>query len=179
MTRTGVGGPLFKALVGAALLVVPFGLRLLSPHLEPYPAVLLPSGAGVIPVDGDVVSFERLALVGVDAASGEEKELAPDAFLAPAPLQYLRAITGNHFGLETEREREVALRGLPFAIVFERPEITDAERDEARAWLRARLRDAGCDDALLRVRRYRTHYDVAVREAKNEELVVEQRYRLR
>ena len=48
----------------SAFLLVPFAVSYLAPTLEPYPAVLLPSGAGIIKTTGDQIDLDRMAVYG-------------------------------------------------------------------------------------------------------------------
>jgi hypothetical protein len=46
----------------SGFLLVPFVIRTLAPTLEPYPAVLLPSGTGTIKMTGGQIDLDRIVI---------------------------------------------------------------------------------------------------------------------
>jgi hypothetical protein len=82
----------------SAFLLVPFAIRTLAPTLEPYPAVLLPSGAGTIRMTGGQIDLDRIAIYGKTAGSDAWTRLSPSRFLSPIPPQYFPALAQRSFG---------------------------------------------------------------------------------
>ena len=77
---------LYTALLSGFLLV-PFAIREFAPTLEPYPAVLLPSGAGLIKT-ADQMDFDRTAIYGRVAGRDDWTRLFPSQFLNPVPAEF-------------------------------------------------------------------------------------------
>lgn len=81
-----------------AALVLGFLLRETSPDLEPYPAVLLPAGTGVVTRTEGTVRFGRLELVGI-GHDGTQRVLDPESFFDPIPVHYWTYIARRGFGV--------------------------------------------------------------------------------
>jgi hypothetical protein len=145
----------YKNIMGLTLLslclFIPFGLSFIS-GLEPYPAVILPGGAGKIKIDGDDLRFSKLVLYGKDQESDQWKSLDATAFLDPIPVVYLRSIIVNEFGLNRDRVVSVnfAWNLFPDFDYTNQKFITEERVVAAKAWLRERLALQGCEtDTLL------------------------------
>ena len=92
----------------AAMLLGPFAVRVLS-NTEPYPAILLPSGAGKIAVRGSEATFKHLTLYAHDSA-GHLVPIDPRRLLAPIPTHYLYAIAANDFGQREAPTQPIFIR---------------------------------------------------------------------
>ena len=77
---------LYTALLSGFLLV-PFAIREFAPTLEPYPAVLLPSGAETIKT-ADQMDFDRIAIYGRVVGHDDWTRLFPSQFLSPVPPNF-------------------------------------------------------------------------------------------
>lgn len=143
----------------AVLLMIPFLLRLASNDLEPYPAALLPSGAGVLKITNNTTMISTRTFL---ARSNEGKwtEVKRDMLIEPIPPQYLSYIVQNDFG--------VTDRGTPRMLTFRRLGPTnydlsyahdEAARQQAAVWLRNQLSDLGLVDSGLLVRTTRLTID--------------------
>lgn len=166
--------------------LVPLMLRGCSFHLEPYPALLLPTGSSMVLRQDHRHSYAQFVLSGV-RPDGTEVRLNPRRFFDPIPATYWVRIAVQRFGLpETSAERqpvESRIRssakkhrraarqfGMPEALLDLVPGsvwTAVAKRDQrvplggtarqTRAWLRRRASAVGLPDATaLRVRRMRT-----------------------
>lgn len=131
-------------------LVLGFVLREVSPELEPYPAVLLPAGPGVVARTDGNVSFSRLELVGV-GHDGAERVLDPRTFFDPVPVGYWTHVARRGFGVSRSapqqesldwlrrraasqgmpRARAVRVRHVVFRIDVDNDTITDRKVVEA------------------------------------------------
>jgi hypothetical protein len=131
------------ALLGAVLLLP---MLIKTTIAEPFPAVLLPSGAGLVPLIDGRVQFEYVSLFAYDEA-GALKKIAPLGFVDPMPVHFIPGLIRNRFGQGTEVSRTV--RALGRDLHFDRPQPTAAEREQARAWLREKLRARGLADQVL------------------------------
>lgn len=133
-------------------LIVPYGLKLLSSSLEPYPAILFPSGAAKVRGDQDSFEFETINLYCFDLMSESWKPKDTSSFLSPIPNHFFGAIVKNEFGLNPDLEYTVKSRKnfLPRFTYKNVHALSAVNIDEAKAWLRNRLLEQGCrDDSLL------------------------------
>ncbi len=163
-------------LIGLSL-TVPFGLRVLSPRLEPHPAILFPSGASVIRVDRAEVSFERTTLWGASEA-GEWFALDPGRFLHPIPVQYLDALAANDFGLVRRAVEPVVLRYVWSVVTPPGHVPSVADVAETRRWLAERLVAFGADPAVMRASRERLTLEVPTGRSLRSEVLSTRLYRL-
>lgn len=138
----------------AALLFVPFVTRSLSGALEPYPAVLLPAGAGWIESRAKELRFDQLKLWGHCAGPGDEqwRELDSERVIAPIPVYYLGAIEERGFGLGAPASQRVNVKLLGDVNV-PRPQPSPEDVAATKRWLGARLQSLGCSPKELRVTR--------------------------
>jgi len=79
---------------------VPFLMK--EEFREPYPALILPSGASKAKVIGGEVSSTKYLGYGV-TQDGEREEVDLVKLIRPAPSHYLKYIFKNDFGLRPER----------------------------------------------------------------------------
>jgi hypothetical protein len=172
--------PLFSprvTLTLAVCFVVPFGLRLLAPRLEPYPAVLLPSGAGKIHVGDGRVEF----------TSNQVWALSPDRrwqrvdcreLLRPIPVQYLGMLVNNKFGLRDDVQAPVTLKKLGLRLPIGRPPATAEHKNVTKRWLAAGLSRLGLSAEVLRVTTVATVVAVPSGETLESHTIGEDRYAL-
>ncbi|MEM6336784.1 MAG: hypothetical protein AAF752_09455 [Bacteroidota bacterium] len=143
----------------AVLLVGPFLVREAG-WPEPYPAVLLPTGANRILVSGDTVRFTRTLFEGI-SASGERTEVSAQALLHPLSPPHAWNLSARRFGT-TDPERSLKRFGVWSLGIQSAPPATAAERDEARRWLKQQLSKAGVSDPkALEVSTERISVDLA------------------
>ena len=142
----GWSGPLEKQLAKLSFIVVILLLFLQIPlrHLydfEPYPAILLPSGAHTVR-DTGFISFTQKNISAI-TTSGQRFDVNVDDLLSTLPLQYRRYVVEHGLGSLTAKRR----KQLPSEIVAK----------EGRAWLKNRLRSIlGRDDFVkLEIVEYR------------------------
>jgi hypothetical protein len=161
------------------VLLVPYVLKLQNPMLEPYPAVILPSGAGVISTGEGRVSFTQRALYGIDATTGQERRLEARSLLDPIPEHYLDALARRGFGIGDPPKERLRIAWLDTIWNFDRPEFTLEQHAEARAWFGTRLRTLGCRDEVLITRLLRIRWSVATRAVIYSRVLRERIIRLR
>jgi hypothetical protein len=136
---------LYTSLV-AIILVVPFLIR--AGPTEPYPAVLLPSGAGKVIATGKQIDSDRTAIYAKSAGHDAWIRLSPADLLHPVPVQYFPTLAQRSFGLvHTPHE----ILKLGFLAIDTQPKISDEDVKSAKQWLRQRLTETGYDDSSLRV----------------------------
>lgn len=133
------------------VLFIPFTLRTLSTQLEPYPAILMPSGAGKVRVDNEIITYRVTKFYGQNADS-EWLEITASQLIDPIPVQYVSQLLAIDFGL-TELGDDVPLRlrgdhvvGLNLGIPN-----SQSEREEAGDWMADNLREIGLAGDNLRV----------------------------
>jgi len=165
-------------LLGA--LVLPLLVRLFT-TVEPFPAMLLPSGANLVRVVGGTVTTGALVVAAVDAR-GNERRLEPAALIDPIPTQYLSAIFRDGFGFERKDSQRIGvgthhLNRSTLQLEVPRHVPSDADRQELIRWLRARVNVRGSTGTRLVARRDRLKIVVATGKTrvvqKGPEIVVE------
>lgn len=124
----------WETLLIAVVLIVPESLRTIAKPFEPYPAVILPAGAGTIRIKDGAVRAHRTFLTGKRSGKWEEVDIG--AFLAPIAKHHFRHIARRSFGL----------RQSPDATSLER-----AQADETKRWMQARLAAQGFDTGQVRL----------------------------
>ena len=157
---------LYTALL-SAFLVIPFTLRCFAPILEPYPAVLLPSGAGRIKAAEDQMDFVKTAIYGRVAGRETWTRLSPSKFLNPVPLEFFPPLAERYFGLSPVGPKASSTRVGPLLAINPR-KVGDVEVRNVEQWFRGRLKGSGCEDNVLRI----TQEVVTVRRADGAELAV-------
>ena len=133
----------FFTLLLSGLLVIPWGLSVLSPDLEPYPAVIMPSGEGTVSLDKSSLEFTRQSLWAQNS-KGDWEKLEVAEFLNPIPRQYFYAISRNDFGTRVKHEEVFPFRLLP-DLTVKRSKVTQAEAGAVKIWLANRLGSLGYD----------------------------------
>jgi hypothetical protein len=132
------------------VLVVPFAIAFLAPPLEPYPAVLLPAGAGKIKTTEDQMDFSRTSIYGKVPGSDSWTRLSPPQFLSPIGAEFFPPLAQRYFGLTPIAP--VACRTRVGVVVTINPRKVDEKGiASAKQWLRARLKETGCGDSVLRI----------------------------
>lgn len=130
----------------ATVLIVPFLIR--AGPTEPYPAVLLPSGAGKVNATGELTDSDRTAIYAKSPGHDAWIRLSPAEFLHPVPVQYFPTLAQRYFGLLPTPHQ---ILKLGFLAIDTQPKISDEEIKSAKQWLRQRLTETGYDDSVLRV----------------------------
>jgi hypothetical protein len=156
---------LYTALLSGFLLV-PFAIREFAPTLEPYPAVLLPSGAGLIKM-ADQMDFDRTAIYGRVVGHDAWTRLSPSQFLNPLPPQFFPPLAQRYFGLSPIGPITHTIKG-GVVIRIDTHKVSEEEVKNAKQWFRARLSGSGCDDSVLRI----TQEVVTLRRSDGAEIAV-------
>jgi len=143
-------------------LVLPLRIR---DDTEPFPAILLPSGASLLKTKGSYTGIET-ECVAEDSAGG--KYVVPvAAILNAVPTDYHPYVLNSGFGITRDRP----VRHLPIPFLGYRLSVgrrrTAAQISETRTWLRMRLRETlGIDAVRIHILTYEvtTYYsEVPVR----------------
>lgn len=131
---------LWFTLLIAGMLIIPYILTLYG--VEPYPAIILPSGASRVNI-GQNSTFRRISLWGRDKVDGDWKRVNPRPFLKPIPVSHLKSLARNSFGLNSidERVKVVTLPGVRLTVP--NTKVTSSEIQEAKHWLSQRLIQLG------------------------------------
>lgn len=140
-------------------LLIPFAVKSVV-YAEPWPAVVLPSGAIKIAVEGGVAHFPVTA-VSVVGQGGERQPIGPRAMFQPVPPHYLFTLQAGGFGQDRRGFREIGFkRGGAFGMTslrFPRSTPTEEQREEARGWLQNNARLAGLSGDHLSIRNQVVH----------------------
>jgi hypothetical protein len=132
------------------VLVVPFAIAFLASPLEPYPAVILPSGAGTIKTTEDQMDLTRTAIYGKAPGSDSWTRLSPAQFLSPIGAEFFSALAQRYFGLRPVEPVPYRTR-VGVVIKLNPRKVDEKEIPHAKEWLRTRLKESGCEDTLLRI----------------------------
>jgi hypothetical protein len=131
-------------------LVVPFAITFLAPILEPYPAVLQPSGGGRINTAGDQMDLGRISIYGKAAGRDAWASLSLVKFLSPIPPEFYPVLAQRYFGLSPVGPIASRTR-VGVVITIDPRKVPEEEVKNAKQWFRARLKESGCDDNVLRI----------------------------
>jgi len=140
---------LYTALL-STVLVVPFAITFLAPVLEPYPAVLLPAGGTRINTTGDRLDLGRTSIYGKVAGGDAWTRLYPLEFLSPIPPEFSPLLAQRYFGLSPVGPIANRTR-VGVVITIDPRKVPEEEVKNAKQWLRARLKESGCDSNVLRI----------------------------
>lgn len=121
-------------------LLVPEILRLISGALEPYPAVLLPAGAGKLRLPGGRLKMKHVLIEA--EREGVWREVDRAALLDPLPVHYFGEVVRGEFGFHDRKWRGTTPPP---------PAASPEQLQQTKDWLRARLRQLGFSDRRLRV----------------------------
>jgi hypothetical protein len=120
---------------------------------EPYPAILLPSGASLLRSEGSYTGFETKSIA--EDSRGRRYPLAVEKILNTVPTNYRPYVVDAGFGIN--KERIVRHLPIPFAgrgLQLGRPK-TPAQLEATRAWLRLKLyQTLGIDAVRIHVLTY-------------------------
>ena len=142
-------------------LLVPFSLRELSSSLEPYPAILQPSGSTKISTKDTVLKFYEMQIVAV-RQDGSEQRIEPRALMDKIPIQYWTHIARSHFGLGPVKTQEFSL-GIWTLTATTIKSASPQEKVEALNWIHNRLRELELEGVkTLSVRKIRILFDLNV-----------------
>lgn len=142
----------------AFFLSAPFFLRWYSPSLEPYPALLLPSGAHIVELEDRNFSYNLYEIYGF-SEDGTKKKIDIQNFLEPIPPYLIWNLARHNFGLERE--------SLPVV-----------EQRESRQWFRRKLTEAGCQTDKFLLANMKYYISLDARRQLKQETIHEKRFNL-
>ena len=142
----------------AFILLPPFALKTLKPRLEPYPAIILPSGGGKVDVGARDVSFRRTSFWGKHEKNNTWTKIDLETFWPPLPLQHFGLIVRNSLDLKSEEERIIKLpKGIKILI---NKEVTPREVQNAKHWWRQKLVQSGYASDELMITSEEVKFDI-------------------
>lgn len=158
-------------------LLLPLGIRSMSNgDLEPYPAILLPHGAGKVMIKEGIVGVGLVSLYGYDAY-GKLHKIDRAKFLSPIPPQYFDEIVKKNFGISTVNNRIQKIRLKFFGErIVKKYASNPQDQKLAKLWLSNRLAEMGLSNSLLVIRYENKTLDVRGgkeirRNIKNEQVI--------
>jgi hypothetical protein len=160
----------------AVCLLVPLGFRLMT-NIEPFPAMLFPSGGQTVPVTGTEVFLRDIEVIGYKP-TGQPQVISPSDVSRVMPeFSYIFAqVAGQDFGLDTTNRIAFNVKGLNETFTVPRHVPSDEARAQAKRWLKSRLQRLGLSTTRLAVRdtwltiRYKTG-QVVSKKVINEHII--------
>lgn len=126
---------------------------------EPYPAILLPSGASLLRGEGSFTGVETECRA--EDSAGRQYPFSLATVLDVVPTNYRQFVVDGGFGINRSR----VVRSLPIPFTGRRLRLgrqkTQAQIDSTRQWLRTKLHQTlGIDAVRIHVLKYSvtTHY---------------------
>ncbi len=172
LTKTATSSPRWRIRLLFIVLVPCLFFQLkLRRDTEPYPAILLPGGEGLLKGDGSYTGFETETFA--EDSGGRKYRFSVATVLDAVPTDYHPYVLEAGFGIN--RDRIVRHPPIPFTgrkLQLGRPR-TQSQIEATRAYLRLKLRQTlGIDAVRIHVLRYgvTTYYsEVPVREQRHLE----------
>lgn len=142
----------------AFCLLGPFCLRLVSSKLEPYPAILFPSGDKQVkvPLEGPVSNYTYTDLYGYIPEEGWVS-IDEESFFSPIPRNYLSFILNQNkrlFSNESDSEIGKKLSSNPIMKFLMRNQVkdpSDERREEVAEFFKKKLVSQGLDSTKLKI----------------------------
>jgi len=145
----------------AFCLLAPFCLRLVSSKLEPYPAILFPSGDKQVqvPLESPIPNYLYTVIYGFIPEKGWSS-VEEESFISPIPRNYLSFILSQNKGLfskksDVEIEKQHSLN--PIMKVLMRNQVkapTVERRKEVSEFFKKKLASQGFDSTKLKIVEY-------------------------
>lgn len=133
-----------------AFLIIPYVLTV-KYRIEPYPALILPSGAGKVAVGGKQMKVSYTEYYALKADGTMSKVDAVRMF-APVPIHYHSYILLRNFGMI---DKEVSPKFGAFSPFVKELNIlkntSEQEKQEVKKWLGQKLIEQGFTAAVLQV----------------------------
>jgi len=129
---------------------VPYAVKLIDNRLELFPAIIFPSSSQKR-ILGDEVDIWVTELYG-KTANGQEKNLDKSTFLKVITPDYLELLLKEELGLNPSRSRSFNTIRFGIPIKLE-SKITSQDILETKSWLRQRMREQGCLDEILIIKK--------------------------
>jgi hypothetical protein len=121
--------------------------------IEPYPAIILPSGANKANVSPTQVSFNRTSLWGKHKEKGIWVRVDLETFLNPISVNQWNGIAVNSFGLKSPNAK--IIKG------FNTKKVTTEEVQSGKQWLRQKLSQFGYASDELMITFDKETFDIA------------------
>lgn len=136
-----------------ALLIIPFSIRYkYGSNLEPFPAVIMPSGAYKISVSDNEFTVR---FTEIQAQKEDCRWVLLDAhqILYPLPVQYHNKIFARHFGL---KEQEIELNGRLMILlkqknILKSRKAIEEDKEEVQVWLRENIAMQGYQAEAVKI----------------------------
>lgn len=132
------------------ILGVPYALRLADRRLEIYHSVILPFGTNKVQLK-DSTLFPVKEIYGL-TPEGALKKLDKSTFLQNIRVGYFDLLYDAHFGLQELPNRDFTTTrfNIPVKVVSK---VSAEDIAATKTWIRERLKEQGCTDSLLLLKR--------------------------
>jgi len=132
------------------ILISPLVLRKIS--MEPYPAILLPDGSGVVEIINKEVVFEFEEIYALNK-KGQWVKVDPTVLFKPLPDAYTASIiknlrTSGKSALERGGKKNKILKLLR---VTKKTEVTKEDINQRNLWLKNRLAGLGLNNTKISI----------------------------
>jgi len=159
----------------AVFLLFPFVLKLRNPGLEIYPAVILPSGAGLASNNLKILTITSRNFYGIGDGM-ELKKIDERLFFKGIPTHYIPYIQAAGFGLEKYiGESKMYTPPIKFQV---RNNFTDETYNTTKKWFRRKLREQRMEDSVFYIRKYKYEYNIETQETGSKTLIDEEVFKV-
>lgn len=134
-------------LVTLLLLLVPYGIMVLSKKLEPYPAIILPDGSSTVLHDDEYITYSKVELLGRDTLNGDLQKINITAFLDPIPSNGIYGLMNNSFGINKVRNDTFFFRKEILPPLINSKYYSELEVKELSDWYKLKLSYQGLDNS--------------------------------
>lgn len=152
-----------RGCIVAVCLIAPLILRELSGALEPYPAVLQPSGAHTVSTNNTLLEFREAQLFALHhngTQARTEQRIDTTAFMGRIPSHYWEHIAISNYGLGAGKSQSASLGRWSLSATTIKS-ASPEEREEALNWIHTQLGEQGIHHAdTLQVRYMKTFWDI-------------------
>lgn len=164
---------LLLTLLLTCTLIPPYILKIYHPRLEPYPAIILPSGARKVNLGRNDITFNRTSIWAKHEKNDIWTRIDAETFLSPIPPHYLYEIARNSFGLDSSPGKTNNLL-QKYNILTNK--VTPSEVKEGKRWLSQKLVQSEYKPDKIMITLEQMKFDITTRKIttikRNDEKVI-------
>lgn len=139
---------IFFTLLLIFVLGIPFYLKQKDARLEIFPAIIFPSGAGLVKLDKEWKSSS----LEIWIFKNSWKKITVEDFLDEIPPWFIYTLTDRKFGLKPLNE-QFRVSHIPFTFNFGEIYSNEKNDNQVRVWLRKKLEAQGATKMIFKIKR--------------------------